>query len=621
MKTNTLQLLSLIISAKINEFKKVLASFLLIISISSSFAQSPETELFTLIPELNLLKVPAHVQAKLEELKRNKAFKSVRPVTLGNLARIQKNGILTFAIPGSGKFTFYMNRVEADSESDYKWIGRSSDGLHTAIFISEKGMVYGSFNTDNRSFQVYTINGTSFLMENNNDVLKTCSTDNIPESIGSIIPKSNRKDNCNEAVRVLVVYTQKASNAVTNIGQTINQSIEQFNTAIDNSGIGSQQTNKIILAGTQLVTFPSTADPEAPNTSTNDAVGYVRDNTNIQSLRNQYQADLVVCLTDDVYGNTVGHSANIPASNSDYCAIVVSTYSDRLGQATFTHEMGHLLGGRHQSDSGGPSYSHGYKFVTNPPAPFDPSVSRTMMHVTELGSSQILYFSNPNVSYVGSVTGNTSTNNVARRIGEVSPTVADFRSTTNPSFNGYIQGPGNIGNSGSYQWELIYSCRNLTNIEWRYSTDGFNFGSPIGSSEILNYNLSSSNNGLFYLKCTVTTSNNETFSVTQYVSVNICSGCRLLSENIKSIEDNDIQLYPNPGQTRIMIDYFLENSSEVEMGVFDLMGKAIVSKSLGIIDPGKKRFELDVANWENGKYTLKLLAGNKVLSKVFVVSK
>lgn len=623
MKTKTLLLLSTFLSINSNKVKKLLYLVTFIYSINITFAQSPisETELFTQIPELNLLKAPIHVQAKLKELQKNKAFKSVRPITLGNLAKIQKNGTLSFTIPGSDKFIFNMTKVDAESESNFKWRGRSPDGLNNAIFISEKGMLFGSFSMNNIHYQVFTTEeGISFLIEENNNLEISCGSNNMRENPNFIIPKNNRRDNCIEAIRVLVLYTQNATSTVANIGQTISLSVEQFNSSIDNSAIGTQQTNKIELAGTQQISFSSSANPETePNITL--ATQYIRDNTTVQSLRNQYQADIVVCLVNGVYNQSaIGNAISVPATNSDYCALVVSGFSSLGGSNTFAHELGHLLGGRHQDDTNGPSYSHGYSFTTNPAFPNSPSAVRTLMHTYDPNSSRILQFSNPNVVYQGTTSGTVNTNNVARRIGEISPVVVDFRASTNPSFNGYIQGPGNIGNSGSYQWELIYSCRDIVSREWKYSTDGFNFGSPIGSSDILNYNLNSSNNGLFYLKCTITTSSNETFSVTQYVSVNICSGCRLLTENVELVE-KDIRLYPNPSQTQIMIDYSLENTTEVELGVFDIIGRVVFSKSLGTLDSGNHHTEFDVSNLQSGKYTLKLLMGSKLSNKVFVVSK
>lgn len=89
-------------------------------------------------------KLSAQNRSKFERFGQSAYYKQVQLVKVGNLAKIQKKGVLTFTIPGSEKgFTFYSKTVEARSESDFKWIGVSVDKLSTAIFISKNGNLSG----------------------------------------------------------------------------------------------------------------------------------------------------------------------------------------------------------------------------------------------------------------------------------------------------------------------------------------------------------------------------------------------------------------------------------------------------------------------------------------------
>lgn len=79
------------------------------------------------------------------------------------------------------------------------------------------------------------------------------------------------------------------------------------------------------------------------------------------SLRDQYQADLVVLLTDGNYGYAAGVVTEIGPNESTAFAIVEVDCA--TANLTFAHETAHLFGGLHQNDPDG-IYEHGYYFNT-----------------------------------------------------------------------------------------------------------------------------------------------------------------------------------------------------------------------------------------------------------------
>lgn len=541
-------------------------------------------------------KLSAQNSSTFERFKRSEVYKQVQLVKVGNLAKIQKKGILTFAVPGFEKsVTFFSKTVEARSEADFKWVGASADKLSTAIFISKNGNLSGAFNINERSFQLFSAGDElSMLLEDRTDLGLQCnveghaftSKENTLTKLTNGQPSGARAGVCTEPVRVLVLFTQNAANSVPDINAVIDLSIQQYNTTINNSGIGGiPQTNFIQEAGRQLVTFTSNSPEQTPLAE--EAAARVRDDATVQNLRNQFQADLVVCLVEHTYDqNAIGSVTTVPAFNSEYAAIVRAPFASNAANFTFTHEVGHLMGGRHEitADGNGPAYSHGFLFTTNPPAPGTPTQVRTMMHRAFGGSTRIMHYSNPNVNFDGAPTGTFDINHVARRISEVSPTIVTFRPSVTQPFNAYIDGPDNISQSGYYNWELLTFCRNFSTTEWRFSADGFNYGPPVGAGDAVNfYYVDGNNNGTLYLRCTIVTDQGQTYVTTKTINVNVCPGCRVAfaSNGEEPVRVNELtSVFPNPADKKIAVSYSLYQRSDVDVEFVDLIGRRTLTKSI-----------------------------------------
>lgn len=619
-------------SIKKNYF--IIIIFILVFNPAEAQDYRSTTTLLSPIPQEEQAKLSVYAATKFKQLEQDEQFKQVQLVKVGNLAKIQKKGVLTFKIPGTEKTsTFFSREVTAESENDFKWVGVSENNMETAIFMSEKGKVYGTFSSGKRHFQLFSIEeGISVLIEERTDLINSCGADGknpiiIDEPFQQSIEgdkKAARQGVCTEPIRVLVLYTAAAQSSVGDINQTINTSIQQFNTTISNSGLSYPQTNQLQLAGSQLITFASNS-PEG-TTFIDEAVTRVRDNTDVQNLRNQYGADLVVCLVEQVYqGDAIGSVGAIPASNVNYCAVVRAPFSSSPNFYTFTHEVGHLLGGRHQNDSGTPAYSHGYQFFTNPPAPATSVQVRTMMH-TFASSERIMHFANPNINFNGSPTGTTASNNVARAISENSPNLVNFRPSVTQSFSAYIDGPSDIYQSGYYSWEAITFCRGWLSASWSTSYDGFNYGPTLSGGDALNYLLVDNNNYYepFYLKCTFVTDQNQTVSVTKYINVNLSTGWRLsVADNTKAgIHETKLSsIYPNPSENSVTIDYSLDKDSDVAIEIIDMEGRSHLKRLIKSVPFGENKEEMDVTHLVNGVYVCRIKLGDKELNKRFIVSK
>ncbi|MGX5854413.1 M12 family metallo-peptidase [Dyadobacter jiangsuensis] len=592
---------------------------------SNLFAQTigkSETHLFTLATDDEISKLSLNLASKYLQLKNSRIYKNVFPVRLGKLPKIQRSGILTFKLPASEtSLTFVAKKVDATDEDNFTWYGTSPDYMNTALFTCEKGRLSGSFNAGGRSFQVGGAEGgVGVLMEHADNSSALCGSKGAPLSTESIAPvimpdkeENARAGVCTEPIRVLILYTQQASDHTWNIVETANSAVAQFNQAIDNVGRSIPQTNKITVASIQPITF-TTNNPEN-TTSSQEAANWLNSNSTVQSLRNTYNADLVVCFIFKSQSHA-GWAAQIPANNAQFSAIV------RIESTpiwTFAHEIGHLLGGRHHDDSNGPQYSHGYAFTGT-----DNVLYQDIMYNGTTGT-RINYFSAPNINYAGVPVGTYANNDVARRISEVSTTVVNFRPSTTQPFNAAIIGPTSISTAGYYDWELYTFCRDFLTTTWQFSTDGFNYGSPVGFGDMVNfYYIDEGNNGTLYLRCTITTDQNQTYVTTTTINVNICGGCRQVAEKEIAFEQKTLNvntIFPNPAGANITVDYSLKERSDVNIQLIDVMGKSVVNQKLGSVATGAHKHSVTTLNLPNGIYNCRVNINGQIVNTPLIISK
>lgn len=73
-------------------------------------------------------------------IQKNKNISRFTYIKLGSLSKSQKNGRLSFIVPGKGKSIFAKaKRVEYLSEEEYQWIGTTHEDRGTVIILCKKG--------------------------------------------------------------------------------------------------------------------------------------------------------------------------------------------------------------------------------------------------------------------------------------------------------------------------------------------------------------------------------------------------------------------------------------------------------------------------------------------------
>ena len=366
--------------------------------------------------------------------------------------------------------------MEHEDDDNYIWhgdiLGEKGNIIGTMSYIVTKGSKYGTIKLEDKMFRIQDIgsdrNGIGHLqaileMDEEKLAEQECTAHISDDEEKSIDMTSTSKQNCSgtPVIKILVLYTQNAQNTGFNPNSEANQGISDLNMAIRNSGITASELTFELAGVVKLNGFSETSNIQ------NDR-DRLRDNTNTaQNLRNQYNADLVILYADNS-NYTAGGTADINTNaNPDLAYGIV-----KINQSpkTFEHEVGHLLGGRHENATSG--YERGYSFFEGPPFY---TGRKTIMHQNLFGSLD--HFSNPSVNFNGVPTGISNSRDVVRRIKANACAVSQFRTEPVSIFSVFFGGPTKIYDSYSpFTWcpALTYGCNStVTNQKWSYSNDGF----------------------------------------------------------------------------------------------------------------------------------------------------
>jgi hypothetical protein len=219
----------------------------------------------------------------------------------------------------------------------------------------------------------------------------------------------------NIVIDVMMLYTKRAaSHYMRNPAEVMELSIERANDTFRNSGLGNIQLR---LVHTEAVDYEEQNSEEFIDLyQMVDGDGPFK---NVRRLRDEKRADIVGLIIDDPKG--CGLSTRVAPDAED--AYFVVHYACAALTITVAHEIGHILGARHDrrvdpTNSPFP-YGHGYVNGTK---------WRDIMSYAEScgGCLRIPFWSNPRVLYKGEPTGSLTEDN-ARAILERAELVSKFR--------------------------------------------------------------------------------------------------------------------------------------------------------------------------------------------------
>lgn len=495
--------------------------------------------------------------------------------------------IVSFTI---GSENFIADRISVIKNETKDYIYCAYEAEDVEISISKLGNnVQGIINGASfGSYIIETIEDSYILAELDSDgVEQDCPSveyhdDNMSlfetiENVSSSITSSDIK-----YLRVLVMYTPEALSLVSNMTNKVYQEINNGNTSFQNSGVNVRF---------ELAYVGQTEDSEGSYTFsqllynfTGNGDGFADE---VHTLRERYAADVCVLLVamsgycGKAWVNSNKSSAFAVVKASSYCA---SKYS-------FTHEIGHNAGCLHDtlvSPTTNPyQYGHGYVHYTGTTG----TSWRTMMAYGDAcgGESycqRIKYWSNPNIDYNGSPTGDATWSNNAMVWNGNATKISSFN--TDPSSITITNADNNT--------YMDYAC-------WRATQDISASNYSIESGQIVEMLASSS----ITLLPGTTIKASATFRAAIASQSPNANYPQFTPKHPNPIEpSNDINLIVKMSDNNLNLELLLEKDCQnVTIRIFDVLGhlqQVILSNRK--LQMGEHSFNTNVDNLSNGVYLL-----------------
>lgn len=321
------------------------------------------------------------------------------------------------------------NSISRESE-DYIYCSYKS--VSATVSISKlRNNIQGLVHASSGTYVIETIGEDSYvLVKINTDDAPLEAEPEEPDdnefvTVASQLSEANANPGEISYIRVLVLYTPEALSQSSDITNTVYNEINRGNESLINSNVNARL--EVVYIGQTASSESSYTFEELLQFFHQNGDGFADE---VHSLRSRFSADVCVLLVDN---DTYCGYGRVHATPSTAFS-VVCVHSGCSQKYSFTHEIGHNLGCRHDTISSPRDspyrYGHGYVHYTG-----DSETSwRTMMaynDICTLGCHRILYWSNPDIEYEGHPTGTTSRCNNARVWAENAPIVSSFYSEPN----------------------------------------------------------------------------------------------------------------------------------------------------------------------------------------------
>jgi hypothetical protein len=334
---------------------------------------------------------------------------------------------------------------------------------------------------------------------------------------------------------------------------------------------------------------------------------------NVHNLRDQHAGDVVVLIT--ATGDACGRVVDIGEGATEAFAVV--RWDCAIGNYSFAHEIGHLLGGRHDNDPNDNPFPYGHGFN------YGPGNWRTVMSVN-LNLDRIGYWSNPDVTLGGVPMGTASDHDNVRVWENRAGTVANFRIVNPPPAapsNLVMTNAGQVNQNPQLDWDdntepdldhyTVYRCPShfqtctWTAIGTPTSSSFTDFGVMITGSG------SGDDEYRYYVSATDT--GGEESSSSNFVSTwGTTPMLRGPTTSEAPIVPEDFALgasYPNPVRTQATIRYALPEAAHVTLTVYDVMGREVKRLVQSAKAAGFHETQVDASTLPSGTYLYRLRAG------------
>lgn len=576
----------------------------------------------------NILVYSKHISNSVEKateiLRKCEAYKSVDFVDI-NLDKLLEYEDFILQL-GERNISIKKERIDARGINNFVFVGSDKEGNHMLISVLGND-IQGVIETGDEVFTIETVGNKQYALisvdyskmreacdnlqdgndpvENDNENKSSRKSDILKEDNKIVYPilESASANGCK--IRVLVLYTPSALSSVSNIKNTILTAVELTNQSFLNSQINYQI--ELVYAGqtsytesdfsTDLYRFRTSGD------------GYMDE---VHALRNKYSADICVLL---IYDHEYCGLATDIAVTQDSAFCAVSTWSTcATTNYSFGHEIGHLLGCRHDpyvDPSTTPfAYGHGYVHPSNS--------WRTIMAYNNAcsGCPRLLYWSNPNVFYSGEPMGTITTHNNTRVWNERSNTVMAFRQPDN-----------NVTFTGSDMPNTLFADviakQNITTSGTVNTNSGNTLNMRAGNSIILQPGFSVQTGAEFSADIENVDDCEECASKAPKVIIkNLSDECDDMADSqIKNRHNISYAVFPSSTNECINLTYSLDTGMSLSIELVDFLGqnkKTILPKQNQ--QAGNYKFQIPISDFPTGTYFLTISSPNQITTQKIIIN-
>ena len=486
----------------------------------------------------------------------------------------------------------------------------------SSIFITRKNkQIISKFYDEKNAISVLPLqDDIHMLIRFNNGIYDAeCGNQGLEEStdpIANINRFARNDDDCK--VRIMVCYTDDAVDVIPgDLDLHAEAAIDETNTAF----IDSDADLRFELAAIRVFTVIEDLNVNASGRSTEldqfftNAGAYHQVNT----FRDRYKADMnIIILSDNMISSTGGTlfgqvvAVGVNAANA-YAVATVPSISD--GRFTFTHELGHIMGARHENH--GTNYNRG--MVIEPAG--TANRLRTIMATTGADacglatSCRVQHFSNPGINFGANATGVINTFDNARWLDENANDIRNYEETDdhlilidetlqNNSLANYAA--NNTINSDNKS--VICNADGILRMRaGDYIT--LKPGVLVNQGAFASFSIGDCN-------ADYPERGDETFVSNE------------AQEKIHAVDKIELRIDPNPMFDQAIIQFSLEEKESVILVLSDINGREI--KRLlrqEVFDPGKHNLNFMNTQFPPGIYYLTLKTKSQTQTKKLIISR
>ena len=548
-------------------------------------------------------------------------------VTIEDLAVISQGGTITLNLPNGQELIAQVFRVSETEENTLVWTGKIGDNGDFITIAQNTAGAGGMFTYEDRFYSFHPLDAdNSLLLESPIEIHedKICG---ITEQLNTIVATEEcEAGECEDPiVDVLLVWTDEAAAWLTGLG---NPFIIAIYGALGMESVNAAFANSEVSGEVRYQSFRYSGFDYSSSININNDIDHLPLDPFIANLRLEKRADLVILLTNQTYFSDRGFQIfgtvkNIGPDKDGAFAIVEIPYliSPRW---TLAHEVGHLLGARHNRFSNGGNdnaniCAHAWQFTGS-----SGNEQRTILALLgSQGGERILHYSNPDISFDGESTG-TSDDDNAGRIDQVNCIAQDYFLPR--ALNVKISGSSNLCRCFPESYEEFKSYRADINIAtpplpgippftyaWHWNTSGIftpaNPGNFIGDTERIDINFTPPCNS-FFLHLSITSSDGVTathirrVNTSQCIECNFCTSRGIEGRNTETpvIGKTKYSISPNPAKDQLTIHFNLTEESPVQIRLTDISGKEVYQSTSVLHPKGNHTQHLALKNLAPGLY-------------------